>query len=184
MGLSQAIVVEGVTECEVARKNYSGITEREASMDESAMESGNANLQGPNIFSALTGLIRIIGIVILIIGLWTALKVVYEAWELYKEPGKIEVRAKEVEKAAHINSFIRKALANKGENLDAKDSPNISYFATWAIAVILLLVIARIGIWAIVAGGKLVVYNGETEKVARAMIKQIMIETHYGKTSH
>ena len=147
------------------------------------MEEPTTDLQGPNILLALTGLIRIGGVVILLIGLWTAIKVVNEGWELYRDPGKIEAKAKEVEKATRINAFIQKTLANRGENIDAKDSPNISYFTTWILVLILLLIIARIGIWAIVAGGKLVVYNGDTEKVARAMIKQIINETHYGKTS-
>lgn len=140
--------------------------------------------------------VRIIGLVLLLFGIWLALAVLNEAWDLYNDPTRIERFAQAIERGSNIDRSI--APLNIGEadpgvaaapaepgalpGYDARRSPaplpdpeyrlRLSYFIAWIIALLLLLLLARISLGAVRTGGELVLYETQMKRFARELIKQ------------
>ncbi len=156
------------------------------------MEKENVHAEGIGIF---TSFVRIVGIGVLIFGLWIGYQVVSESWQLYRSPEKIEKYAEKVEQGSKMDKFgeslckmshemMTETVKRMPQMQDSKQEKELtplvpfrlSYFAAWGIIVLLLLVIGKIACWIIFTGGKLALYSGNTEKLAQAMVRQIMLE--------
>lgn len=131
-------------------------------------------------------LVRLIGLFLLLAGLWVAVMVLLEALELYREPQHIERFAKAIEQGSNIDKSlvsIRKQVEAEPEaldttrltELDEKNTSNdirVSYFFAWVIALLLLLLIARISLSAVKTGGELVLYDLQIKKFAKILVKE------------
>lgn len=137
-------------------------------------------------------LVRIIGLFLLLAGLWVALQILLTALDLYKHPKQIERFAIAIENGSNIDKSlipIRDSLiiendpkddngvknyATTEKKLSATDSNNIrpSYFSAWVITLLLLLVIARISLTAIKTGGELVLFDMQIKQFARMLAKE------------
>ena len=130
-----------------------------------------------SILSFFSFFVRALGVVIMLVGLWMGVKLANECWDLYRNPQKISEFANIVDKESGLNRFA--------ENLpiqnQAASKVNVSYFVAWVIAIMLLFLIGRICLWAIAEGGKLALYNADTERIAKAMVKQIIQEMQIGR---
>ena len=156
----------------------------------------------PSQASLFAMILRTIGLIVLLVGVYWGLKIINEAWSFYKNPAKIEKYVEIVEQATDANKFsasvcrfLHKALSQNMSNLSSfkvggrevqvkrkqGELPplhpiKLSYFSTWCLLIILWLVIGRIAFLAITTGGKLTIYNADVERTAKAMVKQIMLE--------
>ena len=96
---------------------------------------------------------RFLGLVMLIVGLFIGIKVIFEAWNLYDEPQRIERFAKAIDQGSNldnlITSFSQKRPSNESdvEQVTAaqpstqQPSLRVSYFLAWIVAILLLMVI-------------------------------------------
>ncbi len=133
--------------------------------------------------NVLSIVVRMCGLLLLFIGLWVVIQVFSEALGLYKDPTNIERLAIAIETGSNIDKSIvpiRDSLleeekidtktASKTENKQPSDF-RISYFIAWVIALLLLLLLARIAIMAIKTGGELALYDAQARKFARQIVQ-------------
>lgn len=128
-------------------------------------------------------IVRLLGLVILVIGLTVALKVIIEAWELYREPQNIERFATAIEQGSGLDSLINN-FAQKSSSHDAEvaiselkrptppQSLRLTYFVAWIIVVLLLMVIGGLGMSAIRTGGQLALYDLQVKRFAREVLNE------------
>lgn len=142
---------------------------------------------GRNIMSFL---VRILGFFLLLAGLWVALQVLLTAQDLYEHPEKIERFAVAIEKGSNIDKTLaplRDSLiletdsengvqqyneAEKRPAVTGTGNIRVSYFFAWVIALLLLLLIARISLTAIKTGGELVLFDMQIKQFARMLAKE------------
>lgn len=131
-------------------------------------------------------IVRLTGLALLIAGLVVAVLVLREAWALYESPQRIEPFAAAVEVGSHIDRALAPPERSPrtgttspatGEAPDAAGEPvaaglRLSYFFAWFIVFMLIIVIARIAMAAISTGGRLVLYDTEVRRFARALIEE------------
>lgn len=146
----------------------------------------------------LSLIVRATGLLLLFVGLWLALMVLYEAWDLYREPARIERYAQAIEKGSNIDKSIaplRESLAEQEKSEETgnpdtsaepplttgKEKPpvpapeyqvRLSYFLAWIIVLLLLLLMARISLAAIRTGGELVLYEAQIKRLARELARE------------
>ncbi len=142
---------------------------------------------------SFTPIIRCLGVLVLIFGLWAAYRVMQEAWYLYDNPKHVTTLAQTIATDSEIDQFsnslakmMDEAYANTMSNLPtqpgkepikptAKIVPvKFSYFVSWGIIIILLFLLAKIGYWAIVAGGKLAMHNEDQKEFIAEIIAKII----------
>lgn len=85
-----------------------------------------------------------LGLVLIIFGLWALGGAIYFAWGLFREPGSIGYFAKYFLETTGIASH----LSSGGEGL--------AHYVSWIAVVLLLLVLGKLGLWAVSAGAQLV----------------------------
>lgn len=154
----------------------------------------------------LAFIVRAIGLVLLLFGLWLALEVLHEAWQLYHEPARIERFAEAIEQGSNIDRSIAPLqIESLGEGPDADgaggndlnaygrqtgdtrtrqpetaEEPQyrlrLSYYIAWVIALMLLLLLARISLAAVRTGGELVLYETQMKRFARELVKDTLRE--------
>jgi len=156
----------------------------------------------------LAFIVRAIGLVLLLFGLWLALEVLYEAWQLYHEPARIERFAEVIEQGSNIdrsiaplqienlgegpaangtdasgndlNAYGRQTGGARGQQPETAEEPQyrlrLSYYIAWVIALILLLLLARISLAAVRTGGELVLYETQMKRFARELVKETIRE--------
>ncbi|MEX2515842.1 MAG: hypothetical protein WD572_02860 [Gammaproteobacteria bacterium] len=143
--------------------------------------------------------VRAIGMLLLLFGMWLSLEVLNEAWQLYNDPTRIERFAKAIEKGSNIDRSIAplqisSAPAEPG-NLstypDGRPKPaspapaataetltnpeyrfRLSYFVGWIVALLLLLLLARIAIGIVRTGGELVLYDNQFKRFAKELVRE------------
>jgi len=133
----------------------------------------------------LSIIVRILGLVMLLIGLFVGIKVIFHAWDLYKEPQNIERFADAIEQGSHLDVMLAKFTAQPKTNdseavIDqtlqkAETSPEslrLTYFLAWIIAVLLLMVIGGLASSAIKTGGQLALYDLQVKRFARQLIEE------------
>lgn len=136
----------------------------------------------------ITIIVRLIGMAVLLVGLYVGIKVVLEAWHLYEEPQRIERFAKAIEQGSQLDSLIA-SLADrstedkvgdtiKQEPINNTNKPKIrlTYFLAWGIAMILLMVIGSLASTAIKTGGQLALYDLQVKQLAKQLRKQSINE--------
>ena len=133
----------------------------------------------------LSILVRLLGLVMLLIGLFVGIKVIFQAWELYKEPQNIERFADAIEQGSHLDAMLAKFTprpkANDTETVTQQplqkaetstESLRLTYFLAWIIAVLLLMVIGGLASSAIRTGGQLALYDLQVKRFARQLIEE------------
>ncbi len=116
-------------------------------------------------------LARVIGVIMLVLGLWSGVKVVLEAWSLYQNPARIERFAQIVARSSNLDKALpmarqhaKQATEGAAAGADTAEAPaesalKLSYFIAWVIVIPLLLVIGLISMWSIKTGGDLALYK-------------------------
>lgn len=150
--------------------------------------SSNIDETGRNVISIV---VRVVGLFLLFVGMWVAIQVIHEALDLYHNPGNIERLAVAIEQGSNID----KSIAPLKESLESeedddtyssaqtrvddttshdasKDEFRLSYFIAWVIAILLLLLIARIALMAIKTGGELALYDAQIKRFARTLVNE------------
>ena len=131
-------------------------------------------------------LVRIVGLFLLLAGLWVAILVMLEALELYRKPQHIEQFAKAIERGSNIDKSLVSIRKHVSANPDPANPEDVttadpirtsndiraSYFFAWIIALLLLMLIARISLSAIKTGGELVLYDMQIKQFARMLLKE------------
>ncbi len=138
----------------------------------------------------LSIIVRLLGVVMLLIGLFIGIKVIFEAWDLYKHPQSIERFAEAIEQGSHLDTLLAKftphpkdikndthAQSTLKKSETPGDSLRITYFIAWIIALFLLMIIGSLAFSAIKTGGQLALYDLQVKRFAR----QLMVEAR--KTS-
>ncbi|MCS3903919.1 hypothetical protein J2T55_001951 [Methylohalomonas lacus] len=147
--------------------------------------------------------VRAIGLILLLFGLWLALEVLNEAWQLYHEPQRIERFAEAIEQGSNIDRSIAPLQLEapdrsgaRGDELDrygpdgaptAQRDPasaaaepqyrlSLSYYVAWVIALLLLLLLARIALGVVRTGGELVLYETQMKRFARELVRETVRE--------
>lgn len=143
--------------------------------------------------------VRLLGVALLIVGLWLALTVVREAWSLYEQPERIARFAHAVDDGSNIDKLlaphrtapaeavsagpaagderIAPPAASAGDAAAADEAVpplRLSYFLAWVIAILLLLLLGRIALGAVKIGGELALFDTNVRRFARALLS----ETH------
>ncbi|PHS71613.1 MAG: hypothetical protein COB23_01200 [Methylophaga sp.] len=131
--------------------------------------------------------VRLLGLAMLVIGLFIGIKVIFEAWDLYDQPQRIERFAEAIEQGSHIDSLIaslspkliKKSPSNEQNSFSSPSIENndeslkITYFLAWFIAIILLMVIGGLASSAIRTGGQLALYDLQVKRFARLLMEEV-----------
>jgi len=137
----------------------------------------------------LSIVVRLLGLLMLIIGLYVGIKVIFEAWNLYDEPQRIERFADAIEQGSHLDSllssFTEKETSNDANDVQAwqpkherqKESIRVTYFLAWFIAIILLMVVGSLDSSAIKTGGQLALYDLQVKRFANLLMEEIRNKT-------
>ena len=140
--------------------------------------------------------VRLVGVALLIVGLWASIEVINEAWGLYRNPAEIERFARAIDKGSNIDKLIApskqknltqpSALSDEQDGILSENNPTamgernptednslrLSYYVAWIIVLLLLMLIARIALSAIKTGGELALYDTQIKKFAQTLIKE------------
>jgi hypothetical protein len=148
--------------------------------DVSSVDSSTATQWGS---FALAAVVRVVGLVVLFVGLWVGVKVIMEAWALYEQPQRIVRFADDIQKHSNLDGIIgslatadSEESASDGKRAPAKAPGNglrLSYFAAWFIALLLIFVIGSLAMSAITTGGQLALYDLQLKRYSRAVIKEV-----------
>ena len=153
---------------------------------EPLMEDSQANHWGS---MALGAVVRVVGVVVLFVGLWVGIKVILEAWALYEQPQRIVRFADDIQKHSNLDGVI----GSLGVIADGESSPQqqtdktqvaggkkgastglrLSYFAAWFIALLLIFVIGSLAMSAITTGGQLALYDLQLKRYSRSLLKEV-----------
>ena len=136
-------------------------------------------------------IVRLIGMLILFVGLYVGLKVVLEAWALYQTPERIEPFAAAIERGSNLDEIFSATVermsieitddvvnpapggqhAQPGAANPAGKGLRLSYFAAWLIVMMLFLIIGSLAMSAITTGGRLALYDTEMRKFSRQLAR-------------
>lgn len=152
------------------------------------------DIRDPNsvIQTATSVIVRIVGMVVLFVGLWVGLKVILEAWALYESPQRIERFAAAIENGSNLDKIFSATVERMSSQvisetpadeprLSTDESPNpnetvpalrLSYFAAWFIVMMLMLIIGSLAMSAISTGGRLALYDTEVRKYSREVVRE------------
>jgi hypothetical protein len=129
-------------------------------------------------------IVRLLGLLMLVVGLTIGIKVILEAWDLYDEPQRIERFAEAIDQGSNLDQLLRsfsQKTASTETELEAPTSAattsqqptlRVSYFLAWLIALVLLMVIGGLAASAIRTGGQLALYDLQVKRFANELIKQ------------
>ncbi len=135
----------------------------------------------------LSIVVRLLGLVMLLIGLFIGIKVIFEAWDLYKNPQNIERFADAIEQGSHLDVMLAKftsqpkAKTDNNETTNQQVSPQaetnaeslrLTYFLAWIVAILLLMVVGGLASSAIRTGGQLALYDLQVKRFARQLITE------------
>jgi len=165
-------------------------------VDYSHLDDGDQPLSGlAENGGRLVGLIvRVLGALLLVVGLLVALKVISEAWSLYRHPQGIEPLVVAIERGSGLDRVMaphdrERRMARPHEGIpptsgERKQAPadgveagsmvnaddfRLAYFPAWFIAILMLLLIGRLAIAAIHTGGQLALYDARILRLIRAL---------------
>lgn len=137
---------------------------------------------------------RIAGLALLVVGLWTAIAIIREAWVIYNEPRnpRIEAFARAIEAGTHLDALLdvdpprtsTDQRQQEGETSGAIDSlrggatPSkqpfrFSYFLAWGFVFVMLLLLSRLAIAAIKTGADLALYDVQIRRLRQDLMREI-----------
>ncbi len=122
--------------------------------------------------------VRLLGVVLLLAGLWAGLAVLLEGWALYREPARIERLAAAVEQGSHLDATLAAATtsaetAPAGGGAGEEAGLRLSYFAAWLLALALLVVIGSLAMAAVGAGTRLALGGEDLRELRRAVVREL-----------
>jgi len=86
----------------------------------------------------------VLGLVLVVFGIWALGGAVLAAWSLFKEPTGIAYFAQYFLDAADLAKLVPGA------------SPGLAHYVAWIAVILLLLVLGKLGLWAATAGAALI----------------------------
>jgi disulfide bond formation protein DsbB len=134
-------------------------------------------------------IVRLLGLLMLVIGLIISIKVIVEAWALYEEPQRIERFAEAIDQGSNLDQLLRSFSQKTASTETEFEAPTsaattsqqptlrVSYFLAWIIALVLLMVIGGLAASAIRTGGQLALYDLQVKRFANEFIKQAQKST-------
>lgn len=162
-------------------------------MDKPTMTNEKDELRGGN--SGVTVLVRLLGVLLMLLGLFLAGAVLFEIWNLYKNPEHVERFAEAVERGSNIDTvlaprriqsssaarvFGQETEADQGTAADrVQAEPNashdlrMSYFFAWFIVFVLLMIVSRFALAAVTTGGRLALFDMDVSRFARALVREV-----------
>ena len=165
---------------------------------------GQGPMEGNTLSTAIqqitSVIVRLIGMMVLFVGLYVGLKVILEAWGLYQTPERIEPFAAAIERGSNIDQIFSAtvqrtsieisddvvipadAAQNHSVNTQTENparTPSsavdkdlrLSYFAAWLIAMMLFLIIGSLAMSAISTGGRLALYDTDMRRFSRQLAR-------------
>ena len=121
-----------------------------------------------------SALARAMGLILIIVGVWAAVMVVIEAWNLYSDPDSIQHFASSLERASGLDEYLAfrnpppmgsgNTVSGNGNATGALISSletgdrgllKVSYLFAWPLVILLLLLIGKLASLAIEAGARL-----------------------------
>jgi disulfide bond formation protein DsbB len=165
---------------------------------------GQEQMEGNTLSTAIqqitSVIVRLIGMMVLFVGLYVGLKVILEAWGLYQRPERIESFAAAIERGSNIDQIFSATVQRistevsddvvipsdgvptesmNPANEDSARPPTsgsdkslrLSYFAAWLIAMMLFLIIGSLAMSAISTGGRLALYDTDMRKFSRQLVR-------------
>lgn len=121
----------------------------------------------------LGAVVRLIGVVVLLVGLWAGVKVILEAWALYEDPARIEAFAQAVNDGSNLDGLVAGIAEGVAGKKSATAGLRLSYFAAWFIALLLMFVVGSLAMAAITTGGQLALYDLQFRRYSRHVLKEI-----------
>ncbi|MHC8441930.1 MAG: hypothetical protein ACYYK0_07075 [Candidatus Eutrophobiaceae bacterium] len=143
-------------------------------------------------------IIRIVGAIVLALGLIATWKVFNEALTLYENPARIEWLAEEIEKISNLDKNLvpssspaatpEQPVDYQANQLDEEEETlapaaqtvkpinsdlRLTYFFAWIIELSLLLLVGRIGITALRAGSDLLLYDIQYRNLRKELAKKL-----------
>lgn len=107
------------------------------------------------LFNQLLGsVVRIVGCVLLAIGLWISALVVLEAWSLYLDPSRIEPFARALEQGTRMDALVQSLSAPDANGVE-RPGIGVSYLIAWFVVPILLFTAGYLAMTAARVGGQL-----------------------------
>ena len=127
---------------------------------------------------ALGALVRLVGLAVLLVGLWVGVKIILEAWALYEDPSRIVRFADDIQLHSNLDGVIGTIAGDSAAAGEAgKSSQNggfrLSYFAAWFIVLLLMFVIGSLAMTAIATGGQLTLYDLQVRQHSRAVVREV-----------
>lgn len=108
------------------------------------MEHDSAAQSDAPLQTGITMIAMVLGLVLVGFGMWALLGAVYAAWTLFKDPASIAYFARYFLNATDIANL----LPGGGEGL--------AHYVSWVAVILLLLVLGKLGSWAVGAGAQLI----------------------------
>ena len=71
----------------------------------------------------VTILVRLLGMAVLVVGIGAGVLVIYEAWQLYREPQRIDRFAVAIEQGSNLDRFVGPVIEGSGLVLAESDDP-------------------------------------------------------------
>jgi hypothetical protein len=131
----------------------------------------------------LSAVVRLVGLAVLVVGLWVGIKIILEAWALYEEPSRIVRFADDIQNHSNLDGVIGSLTGEAAQGSDKAASSakggnsggglRLSYFAAWFIVLLLMFVIGSLAMAAITTGGHLVLYDLQVKLHSRSVVREI-----------
>ena len=99
---------------------------------------------GSPLVGILTGIAMALALVLIVFGLWALGSAIYFAWGLFRDPDSIAYFARYFLETTKIATLV----PSGGEGL--------AHYLSWIAVILLLLVLGKLGAWAVGAGAQLV----------------------------
>jgi hypothetical protein len=106
------------------------------------MDSANESSASP-LFGILAAIASVLGLVVIGFGLWALGGAIYYAWGLFRDPDSIAYFARYFLETTKVAAFLQSG----GEGL--------AHYLSWIAVILLLLVLGKLGAWAVGAGAQL-----------------------------
>ena len=86
----------------------------------------------------------LLGLVLIGFGIWALAGAIYIAWGLVRDPNSIAYFARYFLETAHVDALL------------ASGAEGLAHYLSWMAVVLLLLVLGKLGAWAVAAGARLI----------------------------
>jgi len=95
------------------------------------------------VLTFLSGIATVLGLILIGFGIWALAGGIYAAWGLFRDPDSIVYFAKYFLDTTKVAAFLETG------------SEGLAHYLSWLAVVLLLLVLGKLGFWAITAGAQL-----------------------------